>query len=147
MSLNETEMDFLLSSVTNSVWQHRSLTPCHWDTGRTCRWSITWGPAGERYLFGLRAGATVELWSGNRFAGSDTAAPKPEEERMLIHIWPVCEIWCQVACISGGYFLDRCDLGQKWFEFSETFLGSSVWSAAKPPRAELNVWWLMEKQF
>lgn len=105
------------------------------------------GPSheGGHYLFGLRAGATVELWSENRFAGSDTAAPKPEEERMLIHIWPICEIWCFWRLFS--FWQMRNGLGQKWFSFSKTFLGSSVWSAVKPPWAELNVWWLMEKQF
>lgn len=49
-------MDFLLSTVTNSVWQPQSLTPCHWDTGRTCCWSLTWGPRG----------GTLPLWPASR---------------------------------------------------------------------------------
>lgn len=105
MNLNETEMDFLLSTVTNSVWPHQSLRPCHWDTGRTCRWAIAWGPPG----------GTLPLWPASRshcwtvvresvcriwHSSSKTWRRKNADSYLA-----VCEIWCQVACVSGGYFL------------------------------------------
>lgn len=142
MSLNETEMDFLLSTVANSVWQHQSLTPCHWDTGRTCRWSITWGgtlplwPASRSHCWTVVKESVCRIWHS-----SSKTWRRKNADSYLAHLW-------DLVFLEAIFFWQmRNGLGQKWFSFSKMFLGSSVWSAAKPPWAELNVWWLMEKQF